>query len=298
MAGKLTGYDLSRQWFEMVWETPELTANHTALYMLLCHIWNKLGQPDRFQITSTECMKGMGVKSYKTYKKTFDELVEMGCINLLKQSSNQYQCNVIGMVKFDKAPAKALTKALTNSHAKASPIFKETTNYKLQTSNLKDSAPQKEDAVPAQDSEALKTKSEKKENVPLKEKKERTDLHHRIIGIYSKFMLDMNGVKPQITGQDAEGAKRIIDYLKTIVKGEKTDEEVCLALEFIFSHWQKLDKFERGQVKLVQIAANLNSIITQFRKQNLKDNVKQPINEISVEALINSARKQESTVVH
>lgn len=291
---KLTGYDLSRQWFEMVWETPELTANHTALYMLLCHLWNKLGQPERFQITSTECMKGMGVKSYKTYKKTFDELVEMGCINLLKQSSNQYQCNVIGMVKFDKAPAKALTKALTNSHAKASPIFKETSNQEPQTTNLKDSAPQNEDAVPGQYSEPVKTGSEKKENVPPKEKKEITHLHGRVIEMYSRFMENMNGVKPQINGQDGEGAKRIIDYLKKIVKGEKTDDDVCLALEFIFTHWQKLEKYERGQVKLIQIAGNMNPIITQLRKTNGK----QQITDISIEALINSARKQESAGVH
>lgn len=295
---KLTGYDLTRQWFEMVWEVPELTANHTALYMLFCHLWNKLGQPERFQITSTECMKGMGVKSYKTYKKTFDELVEMGCINLLKQSSNQYQCNVVGMVKFDKAPAKALTKALTNSHAKALPIFKETSNNKPQTSNLKDSAPQKEDAAQEPVLEGVKTEPEKKENVAPKEKKVITHLHGRVLEMYSEFMVKANGIKPQITGQDGEGAKRLIDYLRKIVKGDKTDDEICLALQFIFTHWQKLEKFERGQVKLVQIAGNINSIITQLKKKNLNENAKQPISEISIESLIASARKQEPPIVH
>lgn len=291
--GKLTGYDLSRQWFEMVWENPDITANHTALYMWFCELWNRLGQPDKFQITSTECMKAMPVNSYKTYKKAFDELVEMGSINLLKQSKNQYQCNVIEMVKFTNAPAKALTKALTNAHTNALPIFKETTNQEPQTSNHKDSAPEKGGAVTEPVLDEVKEETEKKEKLPAKEKKERTDLHHRVIAIYSRFMINMNGIKPQITGQDGEAAKRIIDYLRTIVKGG-TDEAVCAALEFIFANWQKLEKFHQDQVKLIQISGNMNLIVTQFKKKNLTTNDKQPISEISIEALIASAQKHGS----
>lgn len=110
--GKLTGYDLSRQWFAMAWERHDVTANHTSLYLFLCHLWNKIGQPETFQITSTECMRGMSAKSYNTYKRTLDFLKEMGCIKLIKQSRNQYQCSAIALVKFDKAPDKALDKAL------------------------------------------------------------------------------------------------------------------------------------------------------------------------------------------
>lgn len=264
--GKLTGYDLSRQWFEMVWETPELTSNHTALYMWLCELWNRLGQPERFQITSTECIKGMGVRNYKTYKRAFDDLIEMGCLKLLRQSKNQYQCNVIAMVKFDKAPTKALGKADAKAPTKASPIFIKPENTEPITLNPEPfSAPQNEDAVPEPVLDEVNTEGEKKENVPPKEKKERTDLHRRILEIYSGFMEKLNTVKPQITGADGEAAKRIIVYLKKIVKGEKTDDEVCGAFEYILTNWNNLDLFTQKQIKLLQISANINSIVTQLK---------------------------------
>lgn len=275
---KLTGYDLSRQWFEMIWETPKITANHTALYLWLCEIWNRLGQPKNFQITSTECMAGMCVKSYNTYKKTFDDLKEMGCINLIKQSTNQYQCNVIELLKFDKAPDKALNKAQVKARNKALETFIKPENPEPTTLNPEHiSAPQKEDAVPEAISDEVKAEEEKKEKVPPKEKKERTDLHHRMLKIYSGFMIKLNNIKPQITGQDGEGVKRIIEYLKKIVKGEKTDDEICLAFEYILDKWDKLEPFIQKQIKPTQIHSNLNTIITQIKhpKLNFSQNGKQ-----------------------
>lgn len=269
---KLTGYDLTRQWFEMVWEHPEITSNHTALYLGLGEIWNRIGQPSEFQITSTECMKTMSARSYNTFKKIFDDLIKMGCIKLIKQSRNQYQCNVIALLKFDKAPDKALNKAQVKARNKALETFiKPTTlNPEPTTHNSKDSA----NAVPVISVE-IKTEEPKKENVPPKEKKVRTDLHHRIIGCYSDFMTKMNSVKPSITGQDGSGAKRIINYLKTVVKGEKTDDDIYFAFEFVLTNWNKLDKFTQKQVKLTQIAGNINSIITQIKHPKLNSNGKQ-----------------------
>lgn len=107
------GYELSRQWFDWSFENPDkATANHCALYMWLIEINNRLGWVDKFQITSTECMQGMCCKSYKTYKKCFDDLVEWNFVTITTQSKNQYQCNIIALVKNTKAHTKALTKAL------------------------------------------------------------------------------------------------------------------------------------------------------------------------------------------
>ncbi len=135
----MTGYDLTKYWFNMVWESPELSGNHTALYLWICEIWNRLGHPEQFQITSQECMRGMSAKTYKTYKKCLDDLIEIGVVKMVKKSTNQYQCNIIGLVKNDKAKYKALSKALTNAVAEAPtkplPIFikPQTTNHKPQT---------------------------------------------------------------------------------------------------------------------------------------------------------------------
>jgi hypothetical protein len=63
-------------------------------------------------------MQAICCKSYNTYKKCFDDLIEWGFVQLIKQSKNQYQCNVIALSNFDKAhdkaPPKAIDKAVMN----------------------------------------------------------------------------------------------------------------------------------------------------------------------------------------
>lgn len=214
-------------------------------------------------------------------------------------STSQY--SVITLVNYEKYQTfkdeinTQTNKPLTNDqHATNKPSTTREERKQVKKERMKSySVPEKGGTVSEPVLDEVKDKSEKKEKQPAKEKKERTDLHHRVIAIYSKFMIDMNGIKPQITGQDGEAAKRIIDYLRTIVK-DGTDEGVCAALQFIFKNWQKLEKFQRDQIKLIQIAGNMNPIITQFRKKNLSTNDKQPITEISIEALIASAQKHGS----
>src|SRR5438046_1177818 len=137
---KVNGYSFSRTWFDFAFENSDVvSSNHTALFMWLCEINNRLGWCPQFQITAGECMTGMSCRSYKTYKRTLDELIEWGFIKLIRQSKNQYQCNVIALVNFTKAhtkaQAKALTNALLNHLPKHFPHSKETSNLKPQTSN-------------------------------------------------------------------------------------------------------------------------------------------------------------------
>ena len=138
----MDGYKLSRQWFDFTFEnTDKVTANHIALYMWLVEINNRLGWKKEFQITSSQCMEGMCCKTYKTYKKCLDDLIEWGFVVMVKQSKNQYQCNVIGLVILSKAMTNTLSKALDNTVIKAQdkaltealPIFNKQLNKEPRT---------------------------------------------------------------------------------------------------------------------------------------------------------------------
>jgi len=109
----MSGYELSRQWFDFVYESPsKVSGNHTALYMWLCEIYNRMSWPAEFSITSTECMAGMSCKSYNTYKKCLDDLIEWGFVRVVERAKNQWQTNIIALSKNDNPLYKAVDKAV------------------------------------------------------------------------------------------------------------------------------------------------------------------------------------------
>jgi hypothetical protein len=113
----MNGYELSRYWFDWAFENPDLiNANDTALYMWLIEKNNRCGWSEKFSISSTESMSACGFKTYPPYKKSFDRLIELGFVIMVKKSINQFQSNVIALSKNNKAIVKALDKAsLTHS---------------------------------------------------------------------------------------------------------------------------------------------------------------------------------------
>lgn len=58
-------------------------------------------------------MDAISIKSYNTFIKTLNELVDFGFIKIIEKSKNQYSSNIIALSKFNKADNKALDKAIT-----------------------------------------------------------------------------------------------------------------------------------------------------------------------------------------
>lgn len=111
----LTGYDLSRAWFDFCFENPDIISpNHGALYFFAIEHCNRLGWKTKFGLPTTMAMEAIGIKSYNTYKKTLNELIEFGFIKMIEISKNQYSSNIIALSVFDKANNKALDKANGN----------------------------------------------------------------------------------------------------------------------------------------------------------------------------------------
>lgn len=96
----MTGYELSRQWFDWSFENPHLsTPNHTALYLWYVEKWNRCGQKDKFSVTTSESMEAIGIKSRNTLSNTFKDLVSWNFIIIITESKNQYSCSVISLAQ-------------------------------------------------------------------------------------------------------------------------------------------------------------------------------------------------------
>ena len=128
---KMNGYELSRQWFDFSFEnTEKVNPNHTAMYFFAIDLCNKLGWTKNFSFPASMVMTAMGIKSYHTYKKTLDDLVEWGFFEMVQRSKNQYTANIIALSKNNKAQYKALDKA-TQMHGTKQAQSKDSINKPL-----------------------------------------------------------------------------------------------------------------------------------------------------------------------
>jgi hypothetical protein len=108
----MNSYELSRVIFDYSFENPTvLKPNHFAVYFFAVEQCNRLGWKKQFGFPSSFAMEATGIKSYNTYTKALNELVDLGFIEMVERSRNQYQSCIIALSKFDKALDKALDKA-------------------------------------------------------------------------------------------------------------------------------------------------------------------------------------------
>jgi hypothetical protein len=91
----------------------------TAIYFYILNVANELRWKESFGLSSTQIINAVGVSNYKTYKKNLDILVENDLIKIVIQSKNQYQCNIIALVKFTEASPKQ-SKSKTEAKQKQS----------------------------------------------------------------------------------------------------------------------------------------------------------------------------------
>lgn len=111
----MTGYELSRKWFDFCFDNPEkINPNHTALYFFCVEHCNRLGWKEKFGLPTTMAKEAIGIKSYNTYIKTLRDLIEFGFIIMIEVSKNQYSSNIIALSNFNKALDTPTEDALSN----------------------------------------------------------------------------------------------------------------------------------------------------------------------------------------
>jgi hypothetical protein len=129
----LTQYELSRSYWDFAFENPEkVTPSHAAMFFFAIEHCNRLGWKDKFGLPTSMVLEAIGMKSYNSYKKYFDDLVLWGFIKVYEYSKNQYSSNIIALSsalsKNDKALVKAIVKHASKQSESTGSIDKPITN--------------------------------------------------------------------------------------------------------------------------------------------------------------------------
>lgn len=133
----MNGYNLLRDWYNYKFSHPsKVKAIHSDMYCYLIDLWNRLGQKDEFGLPTQVTMEALGIGSYNTYKKTFEDLVEFGFVKLIADSKNQHQSRIVALSKNDKASDEAPDKALDKAHIKATDTIIKQETKKQETKDL------------------------------------------------------------------------------------------------------------------------------------------------------------------
>lgn len=111
---KKSGYDLSRHWFNFSFEKEEAKVIHTAIYMWILELSNRLGWKEEFGLPTQDTMEGLSIGNKTTYLSAIKDLVEWKFIEIVKESKNQYQSMIIKLCysNNDTARGTALDMAL------------------------------------------------------------------------------------------------------------------------------------------------------------------------------------------
>lgn len=130
LAMELNGYTLSKRWFEFVYENNSIVKpSHTALFFWCVDLWNRLGMPKEFFLTSTEARMAMSVSRSDVFTGCLSDLHKWGFIEIVKPSKNQYQANIIRICYKQNVEStdKALLKAIVKHGIKQTPLDVEST---------------------------------------------------------------------------------------------------------------------------------------------------------------------------
>lgn len=259
----INGYELSRNWFDFCFENPEkINSSHTALYFFIIEHCNRLGWKEKFGLPTQMAMDAIGVKNWRTYSKSFNDLVKFGFITVIKSSKNQYSATVIAIVKNTKANTKALTKAIQK-------------HVQKQSSSIAviDKPNNQEPLTIEQEIDFLEEKS-LTENVTENHLKNENPLIPEMQKIFKKENPDyFADVK-----KDFEPLLKISSYIAKIYKlpenilaqTENDKKEIC-------RRWGELAKFISRETffknySLMQVEKHFQSIQSKFKNGNSKTN--------------------------
>ena len=249
---KLNGYDLSRKWFDFCFENPEkVKPIHTALYFFAIEHCNRLGWKEKFGLPTEMTKDAIGVKSWHTYIKAFNDIVDWGFFKLYERSKNQYSSNIIALINFDEALDKALDKALTkhaskqvqstyqSTHQSNDSIIKQYNNETIEQTNNSEFGFLNSQTIQIYIPENYKFKSEKFTNAFKAyigwRKSDNLSIDHltqekflRDILIYCKY-----------------GEQQAIDYLLTMLQGNwKTLKTPIIEIDKIYQEKKQMSDYE------------------------------------------------------
>jgi hypothetical protein len=91
----MNGYELTRRWFDFAFETKEAKCTHTALFMFIVELNNRLGWKRQFGIPTMATMEGLSIGNKTTYLTALRDLKTWGFIEIIQDSKNQFSSTII-----------------------------------------------------------------------------------------------------------------------------------------------------------------------------------------------------------
>lgn len=251
MSNKMEGgYQLTRNLFDWCFENPDLiNTNDIALYLWLVEKNNRCGWVEKMSVTASESMAACGFKTYPPYKKSFDKLIELGFIIMIKKSLNQYQCNIVALSKNNKATNKALDKASLKHSRKHLYSNRESTF----------------DINKQRNNETNKPLNNETKDGEIKISPPADLVYSECMKIYNDFILDKTSLPAKIDGQQGKALKGIINYFKSIENVKSGERSVQDCIAFVFKEWDRVEPFIKDKLKLSEINSNLTNIINQIK---------------------------------
>lgn len=99
----MSGYELSREWFDWCFENPsKARPSHAAVYFWMIELCNRLGWKKEFRLPTLHSMEATGISSKNTYYKAFNDLVEWGFIIVIEKAKNHNTPNIISISSVSK----------------------------------------------------------------------------------------------------------------------------------------------------------------------------------------------------
>lgn len=127
----MNAFELSRKWFDFCIDNPEkVNTNQTALYFYCIDLCNRLAWSKSFGLPTLITMQYTSIKSYKTYAKALQDLIDFGFLKLIEKSKNQYSANVVALVNFTEAVSKQRLKQVQSNDQSRLSINKPLKTYK------------------------------------------------------------------------------------------------------------------------------------------------------------------------
>jgi len=108
----MNGYNLTRTWFNFRYDNPDKCKSvHTELYLFIVDLWNRLGQKEKFGLSTFNTMELLNIGSRNTYYKILKDLEDFGFIKTIQKSENQHQSRIIAISKIEQPSKQSLDQA-------------------------------------------------------------------------------------------------------------------------------------------------------------------------------------------
>lgn len=151
--GNKSGYELSRTWFDFAFENQQCKCIHTALFMWIVELNNRLGWKKEFGLPTSVTMEGLSIGNRGTYKNALEDLEKWGFIKVVQKAKNASTACVIEIRQFrneqavDQALDQAMIRQSTGSDASSVRIDKQVNNKTKKQINQKRESPPKNNFI-------------------------------------------------------------------------------------------------------------------------------------------------------